>query len=157
MPFTPLHLGLGASCKTIGNKKFSFLIFTGTQVLMDLEPLLGMTLGWNTLHLYTHNLVGALLIGIVAILTGKPISEWVLKNIFKEPHWKISWKVAIYSAFIGSFSHILLDALMHADMYPFYPFSTSKVLLDLIPYHFIHYACLFGFAIGAIVFLIRES
>jgi len=40
MPFTPLHLGLGASCKAIANKKFSLLIFSGVQVLMDIELIL---------------------------------------------------------------------------------------------------------------------
>ncbi|RZG46293.1 phospholipase C/P1 nuclease family protein [Acinetobacter wuhouensis] len=157
MPFTPLHLGLGASCKAIGYRKFSFMIFAGTQILMDLEPLFGLILGWHTLHFYTHNLIGALLIGIISIFIGKPISEFTLKTIFKEKHWQISWKVAVFSALTGSFSHILLDAFMHADMYPFFPLSKSQVLLGLIPYSYIFYGCLFGFLLGGIGFLIRES
>ena len=42
MPFTPLHLGVGACCKAVGQRRFSFMIFAGTQVLMDIEPLLGL-------------------------------------------------------------------------------------------------------------------
>lgn len=156
MPITPLHLGLGASCKALGNRKFSFLIFAGVQVLMDLEPLLGIILGWKSLHLYTHNLIGALFIGIIAIITGKPMSEIILRTIDQESKWYITWKVAAFSAFIGSFSHILLDAFMHADMYPFFPLSKSQILLGLIPYSYIFYGCLIGFIIGGVAFLIRE-
>lgn len=157
MPFTPLHLGLGASCKAIGYEKFSFMIFAGTQILMDLEPLFGIVLGWNTLHLYSHNLIGALLIAVVATLIGKPLSEYVLRIIDNKSEWQISWKVASFSALLGSLSHILLDAFMHADMYPFFPFSKSQVLLGLIPYSYIFYGCLFGFLLGGIGFLTRES
>lgn len=156
MPFTPLHLGLGASCKAIAHRKFSFMIFGGTQVLMDLEPLLGMILGWQTLHLYTHHLIGALGIGFVAIWLGKPISEFFLRHIFKAKDWQISWKVAAFSAFIGSLSHILLDALMHTDMYPFFPFSDSQILVTLVPYSYIFYGCLIGLVIGALGYLIRD-
>ena len=155
MPFTPLHLGLGVSCKAIGHRKISFLIFAGTQVLIDLEPLLGMIYGWQYLHFYTHNLIGALLIGGLATLLGKPISEWVLK-LFHYPAWQISWKVAALSAFVGSFSHIFLDALMHSDMYPFFPLSKTLFLSTLVPYSVIFYGCLMGFVIGGIGYLLRK-
>ncbi|WP_434278803.1 DUF4184 family protein [Acinetobacter sp. CE-15] len=157
MPFTPLHLGLGASCKAIANKKFSLLIFSGVQVLMDIEPLIGIIRGWTTLHLYTHNLLGALLIALLAVPIGKVMSEFCLRNLFKQADWQITWQVATVSALIGSFSHIFLDALMHADMYPFYPLSYSQVLLNMIPYNFIFYGSLINFIFAAIVWLIREE
>ena len=83
MPFTPLHLGVGACCKAVGQQRFSFMIFAGTQILMDLEPLFGMIYGWQYLHIITHNLLGASLIGCLAFLIGKPISEWVLRFILQ--------------------------------------------------------------------------
>ncbi|MFW1800680.1 hydrolase [Acinetobacter nematophilus] len=156
MPITPLHLGLGASCKGIGNQHFSFLIFSGVQMLMDIEPLLGIILGWNTLHLYSHNLIGALLIGLFAIPIGKAMSEFCLYHLVKQIHWQITWRVAAFSALTGSFSHTLLDGLMHADMYPFYPFSQTQFLLNLIPYSYIFYGCLFGFILGGVLFLLHE-
>lgn len=36
MPFTPIHLGPGAACKAIGGRHFSFMVFGGAQVLMDI-------------------------------------------------------------------------------------------------------------------------
>lgn len=65
--------------------------------------------------------------------------------------------MATLSALTGSFSHILLDGLMHADMYPFYPFSQTQFLLNLIPYSFIFYGCFIGFIFGGILFLLHEK
>ena len=90
MPFTPLHLGLGTVAKAVLKRRFSFMIFGGTQVLMDIEPLLGMLYGWQELHRHTHNLIGAMLIGTLAMFIGKPISAFILKYKHFE-HWQISW------------------------------------------------------------------
>ena len=77
MPFTPFHLGPGAAFKTVGGKHFSFLVFGGAQVLMDIEPLVGIVRGWPILHGVTHNLLGALIIGLVAGAIGRPVGESV--------------------------------------------------------------------------------
>ena len=79
MPFTPIHLGTGSVFKVIGGKHFSFMVFGGAQVLMDIEPLIGILRGWDVLHGYTHTLLGALVIGTIAGIIGKPISAVVLK------------------------------------------------------------------------------
>ncbi|MCH7337587.1 DUF4184 family protein [Acinetobacter sp. NIPH 2699] len=153
MPFTPLHLGVGACCKAVAQQRFSFMIFGGTQILMDIEPLLGLIYGWQYLHIYTHNLLGATLIGGMALLIGKPISQWILRSILKYRDWKISWKTAAMSAYIGSFSHILLDAFMHHDVYFFYPWILKNPLLHLIPYSLIFYSCIFTAIFGGISWL----
>ena len=147
MPFTPLHLGIGAGFKAVQHRPFSFLIFAGTQVLMDIEPLLGLIYSWETLHLYTHNLVGAFIIGGLAVLFGRPITQWVLR-ILAYSHWQISWKTAWMSAMIGSFSHVLLDAFMHHDMYPFFPITLHNPLLHLVPYPLIFSLCILGIILG---------
>ena len=153
MPFTPLHLGVGACCKAVGQQRFSFMIFAGTQILMDLEPLFGMIYGWQYLHIITHNLLGASLIGCLAFLIGKPISEWVLRFILKYGDWRISWKTAAASALIGSYSHILLDAFMHHDVYFFYPWILKNPLANLIPYSTLFYSCIFMAIIGTSICL----
>ncbi|MEG2273493.1 MAG: DUF4184 family protein, partial [Acinetobacter sp.] len=148
--FTPLHLGVGACCKAVGQRRFSFMIFAGTQVLMDIEPLLGLIYNWQYLHLYTHNLVGATLIGSLALLMGKPISQWVLRSVLNYRDWRISWRTAAISSYIGSFSHIFLDAFMHHDVYFFYPWILKNPLLGLLSYSVIFYSCISAIIFGSL-------
>jgi len=150
MPFTPLHLGVGACCKAVGQRRFSFMIFAGTQVLMDIEPLLGLIYNWQYLHLYTHNLIGATLIGSIALLIGKPINQWVLRSILNYKNWSISWRTAAISAYIGGFSHIFLDAFMHHDVYFFYPWILKNPLLGLLSYSVIFYSCISAILFGSL-------
>ncbi|MEF9994852.1 MAG: DUF4184 family protein, partial [Acinetobacter sp.] len=147
---TPLHLGVGACCKAVGQRRFSFMIFAGTQVLMDIEPLLGLIYNWQYLHLYTHNLVGATLIGSLALLMGKPISQWVLRSVLNYRDWRISWRTAAISSYIGSFSHIFLDAFMHHDVYFFYPWILKNPLLGLLSYSVIFYSCISAIIFGSL-------
>ena len=79
MPFTPIHLGPGLAFKAIGGRSFSFMVFGGAQVLMDIEPLVGILRGWPVLHGYTHTVLGALAIGTVAGIIGRPISDLALR------------------------------------------------------------------------------
>lgn len=155
MPFTPLHLGLGMVAKVIAPKKFSLLMFTGIQILMDIEPLIAMLLGWDTLHFYTHNLIGALLIGTIGLIFGKPMTEYVL-NYNDVQIVDIPWSTAIFTAYFASFSHILLDAFMHIDMLPFFPLSTSQELVSMLSYPQLEAFCLFTLVIGVIGLAFRH-
>ncbi|MFB9244774.1 hypothetical protein IV454_14865 [Massilia antarctica] len=150
MPFTPLHLGPGAAMKAVGGRHFSFMVFGGAQVLMDIEPLVGLIEGADILHGPTHTLAGALLIGSVAALTGKPVSEFVLR-VLKIAHQPISWLASCMGAFLGTLSHIVLDAIMHSDMHPWRPLSNSNGLLDLVSVNALHLACLVLAVLGGAV------
>ena len=154
MPFTPFHLGPGAAFKAIGGSYFSFLVFGGAQVLMDLEPLVRIGLGSPILHGYTHTLAGALAIGSLAAVTGKPVSEFVLTRL-KITHQPISWLASGVGAFVGTFSHIGLDAIMHSDMHPWWPFAVSNALLRYLSLRDLHVLCLFLGLLGAVGCLLR--
>jgi|SRR4249919_3000805 len=140
MPFTPFHLGPGAAFKAVGGRHFSFMVFGGAQVLMDIEPLVRILRGDFELHGYTHTIAGALLIGIVAALSGKPISAHALAKL-RLPHYPLTWFAAFNGALIGTFSHIALDALMHSDMRPWWPFSDGNGLLGAVQVDRLHVAC----------------
>jgi hypothetical protein len=45
VPFTPFHLGPGLAFKAVSGKHFSFMVFAGAQVLMDIEPLVAIIQG----------------------------------------------------------------------------------------------------------------
>lgn len=131
MPFTPFHLGPGALCKAAGGDRFSFMVFGGAQVLMDLEPGLRMLAASPVLHGPSHTLAGAVAIGAVAAVIGKPVSEFVLRRSGLR-HRPMRWSASVLGAAVGTLSHVLLDALVHADMTPGYPLGDGNPLLGLL-------------------------
>ena len=102
--------------------------------------------------LRTPNL-GALLIGLFSVFAGKILCQWLLgvwNSIFQYKYllWLritpgISWCAASSGAFIGSVSHVFLDSLIHSDMQPFSPFSTSNGILHIVPVGWIYLLCVF--------------
>ncbi len=155
MPFTPFHLGPGALFKAIGGDRFSFMVFGGAQVMMDIEPLIGIIQHKPILHGYTHTVAGALVIGVTAALIGKPVSTFVLRQSGML-HRPLGWTAAFSGALIGTFSHVLFDAVMHADMNPWWPLAPGNALLGAIPLGALHLACLgMGIAGAALIALGR--
>jgi len=151
MPFTPFHLGPGALFKGIGGENFSFMVFGGSQVLIDIEPGYRMITGDGILHGPSHTVAGALAIGAVATVAGKPISEFVLRYL-KYPCPTITWSASAWGAFIGTTSHLALDAIMHADMAPWAPLTASNGLLGTISVSALHGLCLITGIAGAVLF-----
>ena len=154
MPFTPFHLGPGAIFKAIGGNRFSFMVFGGSQVLIDIEPGVRMLFGTSILHGPSHTIAGAFLIGIVASLIGKPISEFALR-LLSIPHIGITWTASATGAFFGTFSHIFLDAIVHSDMIPWSPLSGSNELLGLVSLPSLLILCVVSGVVGGLVVLIR--
>ena len=140
--------------KAIGGERFSFMVFGGSQVLMDIEPLIGIIRGWPVLHGYTHTLAGALAIGVVAALTGKPVSNFVLR-LFGRPHHPVTWGAAFAGALAGSFSHIVFDATMHADMQPWWPLADGNGLLGVVSLRSLHLLCLALGVVGGLLYAAR--
>ena len=155
MPFTPIHLGPGALFKAIGGRHFSFMVFGGSQVMMDIEPLVGIIQGKAILHGYTHTLAGALLIGVAAGLIGRPISAWVLRGL-RIPHFPLTWTASFAGALVGTFSHVLLDAVMHSDMNPWRPIAEGNGLLAVLPVGILHMLCLGLGIVGAAILVFRS-
>ena len=149
MPFTPFHLGPGAAFKAIGGRHFSFMVFGGSQVLMDIEPLVGILEGKTSLHGGTHTIIGALVIGLVAGAIGRPISELVLRGLNIQHH-PITWAVSFASALVGTYSHVGLDAVMHRDMDPLWPLALGNGMLGIVSVWHLHVLCLVLGVLGAL-------
>ncbi len=147
MPFTPFHLGPGALFKAALGKRFSFLVFAGSQVLIDLEPGVRMMIGTDLLHGPTHSVAGALAIGALATLIGKPISNFVLRIAAPDARL-VTWTASTVGAFIGTLSHVALDAVMHRDLAPLWPWSGANALLNVISVDALHGACLIVGVLG---------
>ncbi len=155
MPFTPFHMGPGIVIKALLQGSFSLMVFGWAQIVMDIQPLVVLITGEGHLHGFSHTYVGASLLAIFAALTGKYLSDFGLfiLDISTEAYpVKVAWWVAFLSAFIGTFSHVILDSIMHADMEPFYPFSFSNALLGLITAPILYKLCLYSGLAGAILY-----
>jgi membrane-bound metal-dependent hydrolase YbcI (DUF457 family) len=60
--------------------------------------------------------------------------------------------VVFLSAFIGSFSHVLLDSIMHWDVEPLFPFTLDNPFLGLISVSVLHKLCLYSGLVGAAIY-----
>lgn len=152
MPFTPFHMGPGLMIKAVLQGSFSLMVFGWAQVVMDIQPLFAMVTGEGQLHGFSHTYLGATLLAIFSGLTGKYLAEfgllWLEISQADNPI-KITWWISILSAFIGTYSHVVLDSVMHADMQPFYPWFQDNALLGVISVSGLQQACLYSGLIGA--------
>ena len=157
MPFTPFHMGPGILFKAMLQGSFSLMVFGWSQIIMDLQPLFVLLSGAGHLHGFSHTYLGASLLLIVSALSGKYLSETGLRILglrmsgsssLQQP-LKISWRVTFISAAIGTYSHVLLDSMMHSDIQPFYPFDLSNQLLQIISIKTLHQLCLYSGLLGA--------
>ena len=114
MPLTPLHLAAGLPAR----RHISLKAFIVANVLIDLEPASVMFFGMDrlgfALHQGVHTLGGVTLMAIITLVAGL-----VCRG---------KWRPWLYGAFLGAYSHILLDALVHSDVEPFAPILSGNPL-----------------------------
>lgn len=130
------------------------MVFGWAQVIMDIQPLIVLLSGEGHLHGFTHTYIGATLIGAVTAVTGKYAAEFGLRIIGAVHFLPISWPVTVFSAFVGTYSHVLLDSLMHSDLEPFAPFLRDNPFLSFISVEVLHKFCLYSGMIGALLYFI---
>ncbi len=152
MPFTPLHMGPGVVVKAVMRNSFSLVVFGGSQIVIDIQPLVVMLTGKGELHGFSHTVLGATIIGLLCGLLGKPIGELFLKLYFEQKRIPISWRVSFISAFIGTYSHIFVDSIMHSDVMPLSPFSVKSPLHGIISIEMLHMICVVSFVVGGLVY-----
>ncbi len=162
MPITPFHLGPGILIKAIFQGFFSLIIFGWAQILMDLQPLFAIITGVGKLHGFSHTYAGATLIAFISAYTGKWIYEMVMlfikkdfteyqKKLFDVPK-KLTMGVCVISAFLGTYSHVVLDSIMHGDIKPFYPINLENYLYLVLSFENLHKLCIYTGIIGTTIF-----
>ena len=159
MPFTPLHMGPGIFIKALLQGSFSLMVFGWAQIIMDVQPLFVMLTGEGHLHGFSHTYIGATLLAIFSAISGKYLSEVGLKflRISKaENPVNIKWRITFTSSFIGTYSHVALDSIMHNDIEPFYPVSKLNALLGIITTEQLHQLCILSVLVGAIFYYLIQ-
>lgn len=161
MPFTPLHMGPCILLKALLQGSFSLMVFGWAQIVMDLQPLYVMVTDSRRieLHGFSHTYLGATLLAVLSALSGKHLSEFGLRllglSTIEQPI-KIVWRIALFSAFLGTYSHVLLDSIMHGDIQPYYPFAVGNQLLDIIDVELLHKFCIYSGVIGGVIYYIGQ-
>jgi len=154
MPFTPFHFGLGAALHAVAPRQLSFLAFCAVNVLIDVEPLYYMLTDRYPWHRFFHTYVGATL--LLAATVGLFILARWLTGRMSLPNWFMWQELTVRQVTIGgaagSYSHIVLDSIMHPDIQPLLPFSTNNPLLQVMDVGTLHLACLVA-GLAAIVLI----
>ena len=166
MPFTPFHMGPGLAIKAVTGRHLSLLVFGVSQVVIDVEPLVRIIRGDAVLHGFTHTYLGATLVALLAAAIGRPVGRFLLSQWTPDPSsrlgWlrdleRISWPASIAGAFVGTYSHVVLDSVMHADLHPLAPFLETSALLGTVSVSALHVLCVFGGVLGALLLLARVA
>jgi hypothetical protein len=127
--------------------------------------------GDAVLHGFTHTYLGATLIALVSVVVGRPVCQFFLNYWTPDPYsaflnWLrgpklISWPAAIAGAFVGTYSHVFLDSIMHSDMQPLAPLAEANALLHVISVDLLHLVCVLSGVLGALflfaVFILRRG
>ena len=163
MPFTPFHMGPGLALKAVAGPHLSLMLFGFTQVVIDIEPAIHMLRNDPVLHGFTHTYLGATLIALASLVVGRPICQRALDLWRPDPHspflnWlrgsgRISWAAAASGAFLGAYTHVALDSIMHFDIEPLAPISSANPLLRLVSIGWLHVFCVASGLVAAVVLL----
>ncbi len=136
----------------------SLMVFAFGQVLMDLEVVARVLMGVRPLHGFTNKALGATVVLLPTVLLGRPICQAVLRvwNSRLSPaqtQWlsvdpSIPWQAAWGGGLLGIYSHVFLDAIMHADARPWAPFSSRNPFVGLLGIGTLNALCLGTMVVG---------
>lgn len=110
MPITPLHIGVLAPVNHFAPGKVSAASFILTQVILDGKTIVFYLTGYGGVDHSSHTLAVALFFAALVGLLG---------------FWSARW---VWGAFVGTFSHVLLDAFVHTDVFLLDPWMQGNVL-----------------------------
>jgi len=156
VPVTPFHMGPALLVKAAAPRRFSLVIFGLSQVAIDVEPIVGLFRGAAVLHGFSHTLTGATLIALACVLLGRPLCERVLGVLNGRPT-PIGTTAAWSGAFVGTYSHLVLDGMMHLDMKPFAPLTDANPILGAMSVLGIYLLCVASAVVGGLALQWRLS
>lgn len=156
MPFTPYHLG---PALLAGVALFPFIDIVAVlvaSVVLDIEPMLVLFLNLGgPLHGLSHTYLAATLVsfavtGVLWLFRNVITAVVSLFGVVQEPK-----KLGILAATLfGTYSHVLLDSFLYAEMNPFFPVPGNP-FLGLVASAAIYQFCLYCGAIGALLYIVR--
>lgn len=149
-------MGPALLVKAAAPRRFSLVIFGLSQVVIDVEPLVGLFSGATVLHGFSHTLTGATLVALASVLLGRPLCERLLGSLNGRPT-PIGATAAWTGAFVGTYSHLVLDGMMHFDMKPFAPLTDANPMLGTMSVLGIYVFCVVSAVVGGLALQWRLS
>jgi hypothetical protein len=142
MPFTPFHFGPGLLLKAAAHQRFSFTAYAVTQVVIDCETGYHLLRGEWPVHRVLHTLLFG---GVVGAAVGAAIGAGA-RGLIRAPdqpglRGETGFAPSVTGGLVGGLLHSLLDAIMHPDVRPFWPFSGGNPMLGLVDRGALHGAC----------------
>jgi membrane-bound metal-dependent hydrolase YbcI (DUF457 family) len=159
VPITPFHFGPGALVAAASRSKVSFLAVAAANVLIDVESLYNMITAQPRTHTFFHTYLGSTLAATIVVLGFLPI-RWLA---FKLPPWRIvAWRrlsvrAVLLGSLVGAWTHVLLDSVMHGDITPFAPFSSSNALYRIVPLGALYLFCIGAGVAGATWYVLSSN
>jgi len=157
VPITPFHFGPGAALHAMAPRQISFLSFCAANVFIDFESLYNLINARHPVHAFLHTYVGATVVVIAVVLL------FVIVRCFANQFWLPSflrWRelslvqVSLGSA-LGAYTHVVLDSVMHPDIQPLAPFTTTNSLLGIVSLSTLHLFCVALGGLGLLGLAIR--
>ena len=163
MPITPLHFGPGTVLKVIAGQYISLTVFSFSQITMDIEVIVRLMRGAESLHGFSNTIIGATVLLIPTILVGRPVCtaflRWWNRNLspaqakLMSVNSSITWKAAWIGGILGLYSHWFLDAMMHVAAQPFWPLSSSNLFVTWLSISNVNALCIWSLIIGGALLL----
>ena len=137
MPLTPSHLGAGFFWGALGPRFFNLWALLLGSVALDLENVVWTIV--NVLaqckgcdhHGFFHSLLGALVGSLILSLVlwcfKKPLERF---SHYLSLRQSFVFRVLFLSSFLGWISHVLLDSLVHHDVFFFWPVKENPFLIS---------------------------
>jgi membrane-bound metal-dependent hydrolase YbcI (DUF457 family) len=158
MPFTPYHFGPGAALHSLAPNRISFAGFCAANVLTDLEPLYHLLRNEGRVHGFFHTYVGATCTAAVTVGAFAVARRLGVRlptfGPFREREIHLA-AVAVGAA-AGTWSHVLLDSIFHADIRPFAPFSAADPLAHALSHPVVQAGCVLSGCAGVLILAARQ-
>ena len=159
MPATPFHFGPGLLVKAAAPRQFSMAAYSLAQVVIDIESGYYLLQHATPVHRQAHTFALGGLIGFLCGLIVSQVGTWVARPRDVVPEAlaaEYRLPIAVYSGIFGGIFHSVLDAIMHADMRPFRPFTDANPLYAIVSVRILYLFCIVTGLIGAVLLLARE-
>jgi membrane-bound metal-dependent hydrolase YbcI (DUF457 family) len=123
--------------------------------ITDVESIYNVLKGNFPVHRFLHTFVGAAVSAAMTIALflfmrrlarSMPLPDWFEWQQLKPPP-------VIVGALLGSYSHVVLDGIMHADLRPLAPWSDANPFLHAVSLSALHWGCIIAAIAGVLIWL----